>query len=284
MKPILGKYPIEVFGYTYNDMTAEAKKARIEQYRPFLARECVKPRKSEPHIKVGICSLGYKGSFLDHINPVIVCPFRFLEDIVFNSIHDKFFPEWKHYRWIKEVNMGVSGNVDFVAVKTDSDGKNPSDFFCVEFQANGTTGSPYPYVRDLIQNNKYEKTYTFGLNWANEFMKTMMQQVYKKGQVVDTWKRKIVFVIQDVALDYLEHAVDTSDLRQNMDDVIHFMTYKLDWNDEKQKLALSSSRWVSTDLNGINRILAGANPDAYLTAENFLENATKKGKEDGILK
>ncbi len=53
----------------------------------------------------------------------------------------------------------------------------------------------------------YKNAYTYGLNWANEFMKTMMQQVYKKGQVIETWNKKIVFVIQDVALEYLENAV-----------------------------------------------------------------------------
>lgn len=284
MKPTIGKYPIEVFGYTYNDTQPEAIYARASQYCPYLCRECTKPRKSEPEIKVGICSLGYKGSFLEHFEPIIVCPSRFLEDVVFRSIHDKFFPEWKHYQWVKEVNMGVGGNVDYVAVRTDSVSKKPNDFFCVEFQANGTTGSPYPYVKDLLLNGKYKNRYTFGLNWANEFMKTMMQQVYKKGQVVDTWGKKIVFVIQDVALEYLENTVDTSELRQNMNDVIHFMTYKLDWNDQKQKFLLTPNRWVSTDLNGINRILAGANPQEYLTAEDFLENAHRKGKEDGILK
>ncbi len=73
--------------------------------------------------------MGYQGSFLDHYEPVIICPFRFLERSVFQSIHDKFFPQWQHYVWVKEVNMGVSGNVDYVAVKTDKEGKNPSDFF-----------------------------------------------------------------------------------------------------------------------------------------------------------
>ena len=145
--------------------------------------------------------MGYQGSFLDHYEPVIICPFRFLERSVFQSIHDKFFPQWQHYVWVKEVNMGVSGNVDYVAVKTDKEGKNPSDFFCVEFQANGTTGSPYSYVKDLLKYGHYKNAYTYGLNWANEFMKTMMQQVYKKGQVIETWNKKIVFVIQDVALE-----------------------------------------------------------------------------------
>lgn len=279
----IGKYPIEVFGYSYNDMSIEAVQARQTQYCPFLKRECTKPRKSEPHIKVGICSLGYKGSFLDRYEPVIVCPFRFLEDVVFTSIHDKFFPDWDNYRWVKEVNMGVSGNVDYVAVKTNASGGEASDFYCVEFQANGTTGSPYPYVKDLLQFGQYDHTYTFGLNWANEFMKTMMQQVYKKGQVVDAWGKKIVFVIQDVALEYLESAVDTSDLRQDTHDIIHFMTYKMVWDETENKYRLAASRWVSTDLNGINKILAGANPEQYLTKQDFLNNAIRKGREDGVL-
>ncbi len=283
MKPQIGRYPIEVFGYTYTDRCQAAINARQTQFCPFLGRECTKPRKSEPHIKVGICSLGYKGSFLEEFEPVIVCPFRFLEDIVFKSIHDRFFPEWENYHWIKEVNMGVSGNVDFVAVKTDAECKQVSDFFCVEFQANGTTGSPYPYVKDLLNCGKYDKSYTFGLNWANEFMKTMMQQVYKKGQVVNAWGKKIVFVIQDVAMAYLEDAVDTSDLRQDMNDTIHFMTYKMEWDDELSRFRLEASKWFSTDLNGINKILAGAHSDLYLTERQFLNNAIKKGREDGVL-
>ncbi len=216
--------------------------------------------------------------------PIVVCPCRFLEDSVFESIHNKFFPEWENYVWVKEVNMGVSGNVDYVALKTDEERKNPKDFFCVEFQANGTTGSPYPYVKDLLNHGTYRNSYTYGLNWANEFMKTMMQQVYKKGQVVGTWNKKIVFVIQDVALEYLESAVDTSSLRQDMNDVIHFMTYKLMWDNEKDKFQLVLSRWVSTDLDGINKILAGANPEQYLTQQCFLANAIRKGQEDGVLK
>ncbi len=279
----IGRFPIEVFGHVYNDTGVEATNDRNCQRCPYLKRECTKPRKSEPHIKVGICTLGYKGSFLDHFEPVIICPFRFWDDIVYQSIHDRFFPTWDNTRWVKEVNMGVSGNVDYVAIKTNEAGTSADDFFCVEFQANGTTGSPYPYVKDLLKLGHYAGSYTYGLNWANEFMKTMMQQVYKKGQVVAQWNRKIVFVIQDVALQYLESAVDTSDLRQDMNDVIHFMTYSLRWNEAENRFEMYHDRWVSTDLEGVNRILAGANAEEYLTEMEFLENAIRKGKEDGVL-
>lgn len=279
----LGRYPIEVFGHVYSDTGAVATNDRNCQHCPYLNRECTKPRKSEPHIKVGICTVGYKGSFLDHFEPVIICPFRFLDNVVFDSIHDRFFPTWSNTRWVKEVTMGVSGNVDYVAVKTDASGSNAEDFYCIEFQANGTTGSPYPYVQDLLRLGHYAGNYTFGLNWANEFMKTMMQQVYKKGQVVVHWNRKIVFVIQDVALQYLESAVDTADLRNDMNDPVHFMTYSLRWNEIGNKFDLYHDRWVSTDLDGVNKILAGANAEEYLSEDDFLENAIRKGKEDGVL-
>lgn len=282
MEQRLGKFPIEIFGHPYEDTSAEAADDRARQHCPFLYRECTKPRKSEPHIKVGICTLGYKGSFLKQCEPVIVCPCRFLEDAVFDSIRAKFFPDWEQVRWVKEVNMGVSGNVDYVALKTTPDGAAATDFFCVEFQACGTTGSPYPYVKDLLETGHYRREYAFGMNWANEFMKTMMQQVYKKGQTIVSWGRKIVFVIQDVALAYLESAVDTSGLRQSMDDPVHFMTYRLVWNGGTHTYELCPDKWVSTDMNGVNRILSGANASQYLTDADFLRNAIRKSMEDTV--
>lgn len=283
MEPKIGRFPIEVFGRVYTDTSKATQEARKMQYCPYLCRECTKPRKSEPHIKVGICSVGYKGSFTDSYKPVIICPFRFLENVVFESIQNRFFPNWKNIKWIKEVNMGVSGNVDYVAVKIDDNTHEPVDFFCVEFQANGTTGSPYGYVKDLMSNGVYNHDYTFGLNWANEFMKTMMQQVYKKGNVINTWGRKIVFVIQDVAMAYLKSAVDTSDLRESMEDPIHFMTYKEVWDETTSTYKLEAAEWLSADLEGINKILAGANAQDYLTEDGFLNNAIKKGRADGII-
>ena len=92
-----------------------------------------------------------------------------------------------------------------------------------------------------------------------------------------------MFVIQDVALQYLESAVDTSALRADMNDVVHFMTYSLKWNETANRFEMYHNRWVSTDLEGVNRILAGANANDYLTEAEFLANAIRKGKEDGVL-
>ena len=157
MEPKLGTFPLEVFGRLYTDVGPEATEDRKKQYCPYLKRECTKPRKSEPAIKVGICSVSYKGDFTDTYGPVIICPFRFLEPSVFQAVQEHFFPDWEHVSWVKEVNMGVGGNVDYVAVKIEDGSNKASDFFCIEFQANGTTGSPYGYVKDLLANGKYGK-------------------------------------------------------------------------------------------------------------------------------
>ena len=104
----LGQYPIEIFGHLYDDKSKTAVNDRNLQFCPFLQRECAKPRKSEPHIKVGICTVGYKSSFMDRLEPIIICPHRFLEKVVFQSIRDRFSthqnqrarqhvcPEWRY--------------------------------------------------------------------------------------------------------------------------------------------------------------------------------------------
>ena len=286
MEPKIGRFPIEVFGTNYCDNSSNAKKQREKQHCPYTNRECTKPRKSEPHIKVGICSLGCKNFFDDTFQPNIICPNRFLkdDDVVFSTIKTRFFPTWDHVRWVKEVSLGVGGNVDFVAVKTNPSGSSVEDFLCVEFQANGTTGSPYGFVKDLLNDGEYTKTYTYGFNWANEFVKTMMQQVYKKGTILSTWGRKIVFVIQDQAMDYLDLHVDTSDLREDMDDPVHFLMFRLNWHDEKNRFLLEPAGWKSATLDAINKILAGANEKDFLTPNEFKENIRAKGRTDGVLK
>lgn len=281
-EPSISKHPTEIFGHVYTDRSKEAKNALSKQYCPFRKNECNKPRKSEPHIKVGICSVGYKGDFLSEHAPVIICPNRFIDDVVFKTIEDNYLPKNKRIEWVSEVGIGVGGNVDYVAVMIDKSTNQISDFLCVEFQAAGTTGTPYPAVQELIKYGAFKSSdYNFGINWANEFMKTMMQQVYKKGKIVKYWNKKIVFVIQDVAIKYLHSAVDTSSIRDaNDQDEIQFVTFKLDWIEDRWVLKYDKS--YSTDLDGINKILGGAKEDDYLSVGAFIENIYNKGKRDGV--
>ena len=274
IEPKIGKFPTEVFGQVYCDGSGEARKKIHAQYCPFLDSECKKPRKSEPHIKVGTCSVGYKGSFTDKYIPVIICPHRLDTPEVFQTIQEQFFSDWKNTAYAKEVGMGVGGSVDFVAYQTTKE--KITDFVCIEFQAGGTTGTPWQAVQELKQYGHYKQdSYDYGINWANEFVKTMMQQVYKKGKLATFWKKSIIFVVQDIAIDYIRGACDTSGLKEyNKESYIHFCTFSMKW--EKDRWMLIFKEKISSDIDGINKILSGAHQDEYFSVEDFISNIESK--------
>lgn len=280
----LGKTPIEIFGYDYTSVNEAFQLAIKQQYCKYLKGTCNKPRKSEPQIKVGICSLGSTVCGGGVIQPVIICPQRFKEDAMFETIRRKYLSHWKNVKWIQEVNIGVGGNVDYVAIELAIDG-SIKDFLCVEIQAAGTTGTPYPAVKDFIEYGRFGITpYTYGVNWANEFSKTMMQQAYKKGKIVESWGRKIVFVVQDVAIEYIKSASDCSLLGESNPSLpVDFCSFKLIWNEQNNEWILLFNNIESTSIEGVNRILGGASVNEYLTEEEFIKNIIKKGIQDKVL-
>lgn len=279
------KRPTEVFGYDCDaNLGHDMFKSAIEQqYCRFIRQTCVKPRKSEPSVKVGICSIGASLFGKQQMTPVIICPQRLKEESMFETIRLKYLSKWKNVKWIQEVNIGVGGCVDYVAVEIGKDGRI-KDFLCVELQAAGTTGSPYPAVKDLKTDGRFmSERYHYGINWANEFSKTMMQQAYKKGKILESWNRKIVFVVQDVAINYLRTATDCSLLTHSNPNIpVDFCTFKLVW-DNKSSWQLAFDEIYSTSIEGINLMLGGATVNEYLTEEEFIDNIIKKGIADGQL-
>ncbi|MCD8296581.1 MAG: hypothetical protein LUC88_03315 [Prevotella sp.] len=276
------KIPNRSFCHDYEDKSEGVKSPFKQQYCKYIKSTCVKPRKSQPDIKVGICSLGATVNNGKVYKPVIICPQRFKEDYMFETIRQKYLNNWNNVKWIPEVYIGVGGSVDYVAVEIDSH-NNISNFLCVELQAGGTTGTPYPAVKDLMEFGKYKRnSYNYGINWANEFSKTMMQQAYKKGKIVEHWNRKIVFVVQDLAMEYIFASSDCSKVtRRNPKYPVDFCTFKMVWHETEWKLEFDKIR--STTIAGINTILGGAKPEDYLTEEEFVQNIIKKGIKDGIL-
>jgi hypothetical protein len=73
---------------------------------------------------------------------------------MFDTIRKKYLSHWTNIEWITEVNIGVGGSVDYVAITRDKKNKI-TDFFCVELQAAGTTGSPYPAITDIRETGKF---------------------------------------------------------------------------------------------------------------------------------
>jgi len=283
-EPKIKKFPTEMFCYPYEGHGKKLDFAMQQQYCKYIHGTCVKPRKSEPDTKVGICSVGYKGEFLSKFTPIILCPQRLKEDTLFETIREKYLSDWDNVEWIPEVNIGVGGSIDYVAITKSADGRI-SDFLCVELQAAGTTGSPYQAILDYKDKHKFQKdSYSFGINWANEFTKTMMQQAYKKGKIIEHWNRKIVFAVQDVAMSFIKSSSNVSRLvSSNSNLPVDFCSFSLKWNEVSKLWEMQFNDIMSTDIEGVNLMLGGAEVDCYPTEDEFILNIVKKGMSDGLL-
>lgn len=282
----LQKTPIEIFGHNCSggNISQEAKLSLRQQYCKYVQGTCVKPRKSTPQIKVGICTLGATVNRKSGIRPVIVCPQRLKEETVFESIRLNYLKDWTNVKWVSEVKIGVAGSVDYVAIELDN--KNEiRNFQCVEFQTAGTTGSPYPYLQDLQRYGDFNHgRHPYGINWANEFVKTMMQQAYKKGKVVESWKRKIIFVIQDVAWQYISASTDCSQVAGfNRENPVDFCTFSLRFDNRVNSWKLEFDNIYSTTINGVSAIIGGAKVNEYPTENEFKEYILKKAIADKII-
>lgn len=280
-EPQFTQHPTEIFGYPYINKDDDVQAIRDKQFCHFLNGECKKPRKSQPNVKIGVCTVGYKGKFHKKITPVIICPHRFEEPIVYNTINEMYFnnlPNEYQLRWASEVSCGVAGSIDFVVAKIKEE--KIEDFLCVEFQTAGTTGTPWQAVLDFKQTGSFQKErYKYGINWANQYIKTMMQQVYKKGMVIESWGKKIVFVMQDVGLAYIQSTTDAQDLHEvRENDAIHFCTFSLKWNKSTMNWQLEFNKRVSTDIEGIRKILGGAHQDKFPTIDEFETNINNRLK------
>ena len=279
----LKRTPVEIFGHDTSTASGDLERAVKQQYCRFIHATCNKPRKSSPQEKVGICSVASTVAKGEALEPVIVCPQRFKVDSLLETIRQKYLKDWSNVTWIPEVNIGVGGSIDYVAVELGSRSEI-LNFQCVELQAAGTTGTPYPAVIDFKEHGQFLKDkYNYGINWANEFLKTMMQQAYKKGKIVQSWNRKIVFVIQDVGMRYILSTTDCSLLtKADTQQPVDFCTFRMKWCENKG-WNLVFDQIYSTSVEGVNRMIGGAGEDQYLTEEDFKLNILKKGIQDKLI-
>ena len=273
-----GKIPYEIFGHSTGEpVNEEANQHFNEQHCRFIGAECLKPRKSQPETKIGSCIVGYRVKKTDY-QPIIICPYRFNEDIVFRSIEEQYFPGQK-VKWIKEVKLGDRGSIDYVAAIPNGSG-NLNDFLCVEFQAAGTTGTPWPGIEHFRVHHTAEgmPDMKYGINWANEYVKTLMQQINKKGSLIEEWGKKIVVVIQDAGIEYIMSqgkGIGEFDMSKS----VHFLSFKLDYTNSGW--TLTPSKRYSADMKGIKEVLISEG-GKKVTAEAFEEKILKKGEKDKV--
>ena len=111
----------------------------------------------------------------------------------------------------------------------------------------------------------------------------MMQQVLKKGKILGAWKRQIVFVLQDVGMEYILRSGGGISEGNNPTNPIQFLPFKLSFQEARNAWHLApSGKLYSATLSGIEKILSG--PDSIPTVDEFKVRILQKGIKDGILR
>lgn len=243
----------ELFGINTESDPASWGKIVEEQQCPYLAKKCLKNRKSQPDIAIGTCVMEY-GALKRNI---IICPHRLLEN---NKIFSDCISLLSNHEPTNELHIIPEvtipgGNVDYFLVSV----KNNliADFVGIELQTLDTTGTVWPArerflkSKDFIVNeDDVISTKSYGMNWKMT-AKTILVQLHHKLQTFENLNKHLVLVIQDPLLSYMRREFNFSQVRpSNKGDSLHIHSYSLISGDTGM-LELDLSESVSTDDDGM---------------------------------
>lgn len=247
----------ELFGHPTDAEMSAGEWGRIvtEQNCPFSSKKCFKVRKSDPGTAIGTCVVR---AGADH-RPLMICPNRLLaQGQVFNDV----LPLLAHqgpgneFHLLPEVQI-PGGSVDYFLVSAQ-DGA-PVDFVGIEFQTLDTTGTVWPHRQDFLLDigaigpSEAADRKSFGINWKMT-AKTILVQLHHKTETFELLDRKLVLVLQQELLDYMEREFSFEHLAYGSQaDSLHFHPYRL--KDEGGRLSLALGARRSTDAVGIAKAL-----------------------------
>jgi hypothetical protein len=182
-----------------------------------------------------------------------------------------FIDEGEYFTTPEVPLLGTS--IDYVAGKRADDG-TVLDFAGVEIQALDTTGSVWDYREAYFDDGQDmgEVDSTYGINWAMSLTKTMMQQAFKKGQVFRDWGENLIFVVQDVSIEYIRDNYDASGLRSvRDDDPVHFYSYSLIYNHSTDRYEWEIDEKLSADIEGVTQMMVAPEDDDAPSRGDFCE-------------
>jgi len=260
----------EFFGlYTKRD-DVDWQKVLQEQHCPYTNKKCVKVRKSNPGVSIGICTVNYS-----KFDEVIICPHRLLErrQIFTDCVHLLTLHEpGNELHLLPEVTI-PGGSVDYFLVSAHYD--KVVDFVGIELQTLDTTGSLWSERTVLLDDKRLPvdasdlSTKTFGMNWKMS-AKTIFVQMHHKIQTFEHLDKHLVLVIQECFRDYMSREFSFSHLQSaRQGDSFHIHSYSLDEANEKA-LRLRLSNRISTDANGIALCL-GLQAEAKIELEAIIK-------------
>ncbi|HET6674120.1 MAG TPA: NotI family restriction endonuclease [Nitrospiraceae bacterium] len=254
---------------------ADWKSLAKSQPCPFLARKCLKNRKSSPNQTIGTCTMIHGKDRL----PILICPFRLLE-------RSQVFTDCTHLLQLHEpgnelrivAELGVpGGSVDYCLVSV-RDGK-PRDFVGIELQTMDTTGTAWPKRQRFLRshgvsvNLKDVAEKPFGMNWKMT-AKTILVQLNHKIKTFEHLGKHLVLVLQDHLLHYMQRAFAFDHIRGVRDgDPMHFYAYELRKEAATYELRLKDR--LSTDSAGVAACL-GIQVEAKVELTSILNQIQEK--------
>ena len=253
----------ELFGNPVTAALSGWRNIVADQHCPYTNSRCYKVRKSAPDVSIGTCAVNYGR----HDDLLVICPARMLDRRqIFVDCLQLLMSHEPGNELRGEVPV-PGGSVDYFLVSA-RDGK-AKDFIGIELQTLDTTGAIWPERQrtlralDVPRNDDEENnTKPFGMNWKMT-AKTILMQLHHKIQTFENVNRKLVLVVQDKLLDYMEREFDFSHLTEPAmsSDAMHIHAYQA--NRIEQGFRLGLSRRISTDTDGIRACL-GLQADANL--------------------
>lgn len=251
---------------------------------PYLARKCLKIRKSDPETSIGTCSVLYG----ENGGIILICPFRLLErkQIFFDALHLLTHHEpGNELHVVPEISL-PGGSVDYFLVSVA--GSSIKDFAGIELQTMDTTGTVWPERQRFLKKADVKVSDSdtrsdkgFGMNWKTTAKTTLIQLLHK----VDTFQqinRHLALVIQDTFLGYLRSQFKFDRINKvSISDPMHFHSYQVTSKGKAYRIELTER--VSTNSDGIETCL-GLLADTNVELGNIEEQIKRKISDKTLLK
>ncbi len=246
---------VDLFGFN-SKTRKQVDWARIldEQHCPYLNRDCVKVRKSEPDMAIGTCTVLYGRE----PQPAVICPHRLLErrQIFTDCLHLLTLHEpGNELHVLSEVSI-PGGSIDYFLASVRD--KKVRDFVGIEIQTLDTTGTVWPERQRFlkakglrVRAKDVASKKTFGMNWKMT-AKTILVQLHHKIETFEHVNKHLAIVIQDHLLNYMRREFSFSHLvSARLGDPMHFHAYRLVQDTASEHLNSDLSERLSTDRQGI---------------------------------
>ncbi|MDN7880222.1 NotI family restriction endonuclease [Burkholderia aenigmatica] len=250
------KKVVELFGHSAAHTNLNWQEIVASQSCAYTDRACYKIRKSDPTVAIGSCSVTYGRG--NASGPVVICPTRFTErrQIFADCLHLLMTHEPGNQLHILPEVAIPGGNVDYFVVSV-RDGR-VRDFAGIEIQTLDTTGTVWPARQRLLReleipqnDNMADSRDSYGMNWKMT-AKTILVQMHHKIQTFQHLNKKLILVVQDHLLNYMEREFNFGHLANPamLGDSMHIHAYSLSLK-QNREYTMSLDRRLSTDAAGI---------------------------------